>query len=73
MQISMKAARANANLTQAAVASCLEVSETTVKNWEADAAVPKADKFLAFCELVKMSPEFIRVPGSCPKDNCGGA
>lgn len=65
----MRAARINKNISRMKEAEALGVSYSTIVKWENETSVPSADKFLAFCELVAMSPDDIRVPGSCPKDN----
>lgn len=69
MKISMRAARINKNISRKEEAEALGVSYSTVVKWENETSVPSADKFLAFCDLVAMSPEDIRVPRSCLKDN----
>lgn len=69
MKISMRAARTNKNISRKEEAEALGVSYSTIVKWETEASVPSADKFLAFCELVEMSPDDIRVPGSCLEDN----
>jgi len=69
VKISMRAARINKNISRMKEAEALGVSYSTIVKWENETSVPSADKFLAFCELVAMSPDDIRVPGSCLKDN----
>lgn len=61
-QISLEAARVNANLTQAEVAEKLEVSRNTVIAWERGKKRMKAAYLYAFCRIVGMSEENIRLP-----------
>ena len=50
-KITLKAARVNVGLTQKEAAKRLDVSNTTLCNWENNVSVPKADKIDAICEL----------------------
>ena len=54
-QISLKAARVNANLTQAKAAELLNVSTNTVKNWESGKTYPKQPQIMKLCELYKIT------------------
>lgn len=47
----LKGARANAGLTQTAVAKELQVSNKTVSSWESGASVPNILQVKALCEL----------------------
>jgi len=52
MRISMKAARINANLTQAEMASRLGVTKKTIGSWESGKTKPKLDKVEPICSLL---------------------
>lgn len=54
-QITLKAARVNSNLTQKAVAEELNVSVSTIKNWEKGVSYPKQPQICQLCELYGMS------------------
>lgn len=54
-QISLKAARVNARLTQSAVAKKLNISISTLKNWEKGKTFPKQPQIEALCELYSVS------------------
>ena len=54
-QITLKAARVNAGLTQLAVAEKLNISVATVKNWECAKTFPKQPHIEALCELYGVS------------------
>ncbi len=49
--ITLRAARVNAGLTQKEVANKLEISNKTLSNWESGKAMPKVDKIDALCKL----------------------
>ena len=51
MKISLKGARANANLTQKQVAKKLGISNKTVGNWENGTSFPDAEQIPKLCEL----------------------
>jgi transcriptional regulator with XRE-family HTH domain len=55
MKISLKGARANANLTQKQVAEKLCVSNKTVCNWEKGISFPDAMQIPKICDLYKVS------------------
>ena len=50
-QITLKAARVNAGFTQSAVAERLEISISTIKNWEKGKTFPKQPQIEQLCEL----------------------
>lgn len=50
-QITLKAARVNAGLTQLAAADKLNVSVATLKNWESGKTFPKQPHIEALCKL----------------------
>ena len=54
-QITLKAARVNAGLTQLAVAKKLDISVATLKNWESAKTFPKQPHIEALCELYGVS------------------
>lgn len=54
-QITLKAARVNAGLTQSSVANVLGVSVSTIKNWEKGKTFPKHPHIVKLCELYKVS------------------
>lgn len=51
MQISLKAARVNANLSQVEAAAALAVNTATIGRWEAGKSYPKATQLAALCRL----------------------
>ena len=57
-QVSMKAARVNAEKTQAEAAAFIGVSKATIVNWEAGRRMPKVDQLRKLCEYY-----------GCPMDN----
>lgn len=54
-QMTLKAARVNAGLTQTAVAQRLDVSISTIKNWESGKTFPKQPQIEALCRLYGVS------------------
>lgn len=58
MQISLKAARVNAELTQAQVAKSIGISESTLIKWENRRTFPRSYQLEALCNLY-------RVPVDC--------
>ena len=54
-QITLKAARVNVGLTQSAVAEKLDISISTVKNWENGKTFPKQPQIEQLCELYKVT------------------
>lgn len=50
-QITLKAARVNAGLTQAEAAKKIGVSVSTLKNWEKGVTFPKQPHILKICEV----------------------
>ena len=49
-QVSLKAARVNANLTQKQAASIISVDVSTIKKWEKCKTYPKADQLQKLCD-----------------------
>lgn len=60
MSMTLKAARHNVGLTQAAMAAELNVNKKTVSSWEQGKTMPKADKIDAICKLLNVSYDNIR-------------
>lgn len=54
LQISLAAARINAQLTQDDVAKQLGVGKQTIVNWEKGKTLPKIDKAKEMCKLYKI-------------------
>jgi transcriptional regulator with XRE-family HTH domain len=54
-QITLKAARVNAGLTQSEVAGKLKISTGTLKNWEKGKTFPKQPQIEALCELYSVT------------------
>ena len=54
-QITLKAARVNVNLTQADVAKKLDISISTIKNWEKGKTFPKQPMIEKLCEIYGVS------------------
>lgn len=51
LQISLKAARVNAGLTQKDVAKAVDVDVSTIMNWENGKSSPRAPQIVALSEL----------------------
>lgn len=62
INITLKAARANANMTQKEWAEALGVSDETVKNWETGKSEPKYSQLKKISELSGIPMDFIFVP-----------
>lgn len=60
MQISLKAARINAELKQSDVAAMLGVTKKTVASWENNKSLPRIDKIEAICTLYGVTYDDIR-------------
>lgn len=60
--ITMKAARVNADLTQADVAGKMCVSNKTVMNWETGKVIPKPAQFKMYCDIVGRPEDDILLP-----------
>lgn len=54
-KISLKAARVNANLTQRAAASFINVERETISSWERGKSEPKITQAIALCSLYGVS------------------
>ena len=55
MQITLKAARVNANVTRKEAAKAVEVDPQTIYNWESGKTTPGIGKFRALCQLYGVS------------------
>lgn len=66
MQISMKAARVNAGLTQKQAADLLKVSNVTIIKWEKGITYPRIDQFqeLAAAYGVTVDDIFLPTPST---------
>lgn len=62
IQISMKAARVNAGISQNEMAHKIGRSQNTVMWWETDKKIPRTDEFMKFCEICDIDPKYVRVP-----------
>lgn len=61
-QISLAAARVNANMTQSQWADAIGVATNTVANWELGRTEPNASQLRKISELSNISMDFIFVP-----------
>lgn len=59
MQVTMKAARINANLSQTEAAKRLKIALKTLQNWEAGVTSPRVDKMPDICKLYGCTMEDI--------------
>nr|DAH91928.1 MAG TPA: Helix-turn-helix XRE-family like protein [Caudoviricetes sp.] len=62
LKISLKAARTNANLTQADVAKALRKSKQTVVNWENGKTEIDIGNLQALCNLYSLTVDDILLP-----------
>ncbi|MBO5122497.1 MAG: helix-turn-helix transcriptional regulator [Oscillospiraceae bacterium] len=51
MRVTLKAARVNANMSQAVAAKALGVGESTLAKWESGDTCPRADRMHDICDL----------------------
>lgn len=61
VQISLKAARVNAGMTQDEAARAMGKTKQTVVNWENGRCGIKYRDFMRLCELYGMPPEMVRL------------
>ena len=59
MKVTLKAARVNAGLTQAAAAEKLGIGESTLQQWETGKRCPRADRMGEICDLYGCSTDDI--------------
>ena len=62
LNISLKAARTNAGMTQKELAENLDVTVDTVLNWESGKSEPKLSQLKRISELSGIPMDFIFVP-----------
>jgi DNA-binding transcriptional regulator YiaG len=62
--ITLEACRVNARLTQSELADILNVSVTTIKNWEKGNNIPPVDKAVMISRISKVPLDFIIL---CPE------
>ena len=62
MQISLRAARVNAGMTQEAAARAIGKSKDTIRNWESGKTKIPAEDFMALCSLYSASKDDIFLP-----------
>lgn len=62
MKILMKAARANAELTQGEVARRMHKSQNTVMAWETHKIRPRQNELQEYCDICGCPIEMIRFP-----------
>ena len=67
LQISLAAARVNADMTQDDVANILRVSNKTVGNWEKGTAVPSYATLKTLSDLYGVPMDNIRLPQKLTK------
>ena len=65
--ISLAAARVNANMTQDEVAKAMNVSKSTIINWEKGRNSPKYSQMVKLCEIYKMPLDYIFLLEPLPK------
>lgn len=58
-KISLKAARVNANMTQAEAARRLKISDSTIRSWECGDTSPRAGMISMICEVYGIPPELL--------------
>lgn len=61
MQISLKAARVNAKMTQLEAANAIGVSRNTISAWENGKTSPIIEQFVQLCHLYNISPNFLKI------------
>ena len=62
MNISLKAARVNAELRQCDAAEKLSVDKATIINWEKGRSAPRADQLRSLSELYGVPMDYIFLP-----------
>ena len=60
--ISLAAARVNAGMTQAQVATALHVGKQTIGNWETGKVIPNYPALKALSDLYRVPMDSIRLP-----------
>ena len=67
MQVSLKAMRINARLTQEVVADGIGITKKTLQNWENGVSAPDAIQFARLCNLYGCSRDDIFLPDNLAK------
>lgn len=68
MQVSIRAARANINMSQTELASFLNVSSSTLSRWEnGEGSIPE-DKLLKLCSICHIKKENLKIHKKGKKD-----
>lgn len=62
IQISLAAARVNAEMTQEDVARSMQVSKQTIVNWEKGKVIPKPAQLEMMCRLYNIGVDYIFLP-----------
>ena len=62
IQISLAAARVNAEMTQEEVARSMKVSKQTIVNWEKGKIIPKPAQLEMMCRLYNIGVDYIFLP-----------
>lgn len=68
-QISLRAARVNAELTQEAAARGIGVDKATIVSWEKGKTSPRVEHLQALCNLYQISINNIFLPRGLLKEN----
>lgn len=66
MQVSLRAARVNANLTQHFVSDEMGVANSTLVNWEKGKTFPTVPQLMRLCKMYHCSPSDIFIPETLP-------
>lgn len=61
-QATLAGARVTAGLSQREVCEAINVSKSTLVNWEKGHTVPKMDQVMKLCELYKCPVESLKLP-----------
>lgn len=61
LQISLAAARVNAEMTQDEIAKEMHVSKNTIVNWEKGKIIPKPAQFEMYCRICNISTDNVKV------------
>lgn len=61
-QISLVAARVNANLTQKEVAEKMHVTKQTIINWEKGKIIPRIPEIEMLCRIYNIPQDYIFLP-----------
>ena len=59
MQITLKAARVNAQKKQAEVARAMNIDKSTLSAWENGKTYPNAVQFKKLCKIYNINPDYI--------------